>query len=77
MLHQVMQEFKETEEGEMLMEDIVSQFREQVEEVSSSTVKKTGYLVDCFREATAFPIAKERELPAFNLSSLHGKSIKK
>ena len=40
-------------------------------------MKREGYLIDCFREASAFPLAKEREHPAFNLKILHGKTIKR
>lgn len=45
--------------------------------ISTSGTVKQSYLIDCFREATAFPIAKIREAPGINLQSLHGLDIKK
>jgi hypothetical protein len=32
-------------------------------------------LVDCFKETTAFPLAKERENGSFNLGKLHKRNI--
>jgi hypothetical protein len=72
-----MREFMDAEEGQALMEATVGQLKEQLEQVSASAATRQGYLFDCFREATAFPIVKERSNPAFNLAILHGRSIKK
>ena len=43
----------------------------------SSDPKKHTYLVDCFKEATAFPIVKEREVPSFNFAPIYKQNISK
>lgn len=43
----------------------------------SSDSRKHTYLVDCFKEATAFPIVKEREVPSFNFAPLYKHNISK
>jgi hypothetical protein len=41
--------------------------REQVDTLYSSDSRKHSYLVDVFKEATAFPLMREREEGTFNL----------
>lgn len=50
--------------------------KEQAEN-HSSLVKRNGYVVDCFREATAYPLVKEREEPSYNLTGLLGRDMGK
>lgn len=76
-IHQVVQEIKESEEGYELFQEIQQQLNSQVALVSNSEGRKQLYLIDCFREATVFPLAQNREKQVLNLQCLHGITIKK
>lgn len=51
--------------------------REQIDSLYTSDSRKHSYLVDVFREATAYPLVKDREEPVFNFSPLYRQHISK
>jgi hypothetical protein len=51
--------------------------KEQIDTLYTSDSRKHSYSVDVYREATAFPLIREREEGVFNLEPLYRRIISK